>query len=382
MQLPGATLSLMIGPVLAAPAPAFAMEALQSVEVSHGDERPSGFQLTFHADRTSAFAPDYTLMLSHLLSAGMRVVIAVTLSDGRPRVLSDGFITHLQLSHSRQAGGAVISVTGEDVGVRMDLVDVVRQYPALGDALIVEEVLASYAVFGVVPVVVPTPTGVVSDPLERTPAQKGTDRGYLRQLADHHGYVFMVRPGPAPMTNIAYWGPPPRVGLPLPTLSVDLGSATNVELIDFAYDAMAPTTYWGVVQDADTEVDAPFLTGVSLRVPPLALEPALLTNGLFVRRSQFDTTGYTAVDAMAYAQGLTDASTDKVVTASGQVDSLRYGAVMTTPGIVFVRGCGVSFDGAYYVNSVTHSIKRGEYKQRFGLAREGLMSTSPVAPPS
>ena len=45
-----------------------------------------------------------------------------------------------------------------------------------------------------------------------------------------------------------------------------------------------------------------------------------------------------------------------------------------------VRGAGVSYDGFYYVTSVTHNIKRGEYKQSFQLARDGLVSLSPVVP--
>ena len=371
MQLPGVTLSLMLGRVLPAPAPAFVMEALQSLEVTHTDNQASAFQLTFHADRTSAFAPDYTLMLSQLLSAGVRVVIVVTLSDGLPRPLSDGVITHVQLSHSKAAGGAVISVIGEDIGIVMDMREVVMEYPALGDFEIVDAVLAKYALYGVIPTVVPTPTSLVSDPLERTPVQSGTDRAYIQRLGGLHGYVFMVRPGLAPMTNIAYWGPPPRVGLPQKTLTVDMGSATNVESIDFAYDGLAPTRYIGTVQDADTEADIPVATVASTRIP-LAAAPAILVNGQFVRESVFNKTGFAATDAIAYAQGMTDKSTDNVVTAHGEVNTMRYGAVMSTPGLVFLRGCGLSFDGPYYVNSVTHSIKRGDYRQRFGLAREGL----------
>ena len=40
-----------------------------------------------------------------------------------------------------------------------------------------------------------------------------------------------------------------------------------------------------------------------------------------------------------------------------------------------VRGAGYCFDGLYYVKSVTHHIKRGEYKQNFTLTRNGLVST-------
>jgi hypothetical protein len=46
-----------------------------------------------------------------------------------------------------------------------------------------------------------------------------------------------------------------------------------------------------------------------------------------------------------------------------------------------LRGAGLSFDGLYLVKSVSHSIKRGEYKQQFTLAREGLMPLSQIVPP-
>ena len=42
-----------------------------------------------------------------------------------------------------------------------------------------------------------------------------------------------------------------------------------------------------------------------------------------------------------------------------------------------LRGAGTAFDGLWYVTSVTHELKRGEYKQQFTLSRNGLVSTLP-----
>ena len=53
----------------------------------------------------------------------------------------------------------------------------------------------------------------------------------------------------------------------------------------------------------------------------------------------------------------------------------RYGGVLRARELVGVRGAGPAFDGLYYVQSVTHKIKRGEYKQNFTLTRNGLVST-------
>ena len=63
------------------------------------------------------------------------------------------------------------------------------------------------------------------------------------------------------------------------------------------------------------------------------------------------------------------------MTASGSLDVLRYGRVLKARKLVGLRGAGTAFDGLYYVNSVTHQIKRGEYKQDFELSRNGLVST-------
>jgi hypothetical protein len=45
-----------------------------------------------------------------------------------------------------------------------------------------------------------------------------------------------------------------------------------------------------------------------------------------------------------------------------------------------VRGAGLAYDGLYYVDSVTHKIKPGEFKQSFQLSRDGLISLTPKVP--
>jgi len=378
MDLSRISMTLMIGPEIPVPAPQFVTEALEAVRVSHNDHGPSGFKLEFKADRTSKYLPDYQLLLSRVVSAGNRVVVMVNLGSA-PRVLMDGIISHLELSHSKQAGGSTISVTGEDISLKMDLTEKTQGKPGMGHFEIVDTILAGYARYGVIPMVIPTSTNLASNPLENVPQQYATDRAYINQLAQLHGNVFLVRPGPAPLTNIAYWGPPPRVGVPSPTLTVDMGQGTNVESINFTFDGLAPTLFQGVDQDRDSEQDVPIATETSLRLP-LAAESALLFERSLAR-TQIVNTPQGAVDTLAYVQGLTDKSTDNVVTGQGQVDTLRYGAIMDVPGLVAVRGCGISFDGLYYVGSVTHELRRGQYNQQFTLSREGLVSTLPVVPP-
>jgi hypothetical protein len=65
------------------------------------------------------------------------------------------------------------------------------------------------------------------------------------------------------------------------------------------------------------------------------------------------------------------------ISGNGSLDVLRYGRVLRARMLVGVRGAGLAYDGLYYVNSVTHNLKRGEYKQNFTLSRDGLISNTP-----
>ena len=59
----------------------------------------------------------------------------------------------------------------------------------------------------------------------------------------------------------------------------------------------------------------------------------------------------------------------------------RAGSIVNVSSIVGLRGAGFNYDGFFYVKSVSHSIKKGEYKQRFSLTREGVGALTPVVLP-
>ena len=78
------------------------------------------------------------------------------------------------------------------------------------------------------------------------------------------------------------------------------------------------------------------------------------------------------MQAAAIALGKASRHSD-VITASGALDIVRYGRVLKARQLVGVRGAGPAYDGLYYVQSVTHNIKHGEYKQNFTLSRNALI---------
>jgi hypothetical protein len=312
-------------------------------------------------------------------------VILVVLFNAVPHVLMDGVITNQQLAPSAQPGASTLTVTGEDVSVMMDLEKKRAEHPAQNELIIAAKLIASYAQYGLIPMLQP-PTAIdVPIPIERTPVQIGSDLEYLVEMASRFGYVFYIDPGPAPGTNTAYWGPPARIGLPQRALSVNMGPHTNVESLGFIYDALAPTIVQDAIHDARLGQTLPITTFASTRLPPLAAMPALPFQLPNVRKSLLEHSRLgqppSYAQAFAQAQGATDKSLDNVVTAQGELDALRYGVLLKARALVGVRGVGFTYDGLYYVKSVTHNISKGQYKQRFTLTREGTGALTPVVIP-
>lgn len=375
MSLLGTQLTFWVGASVPAPPGPAVLEALDRVEVTHSDEGRSGFQITFRVGRDASTPLDYALLSSQQLQPCSRILLMVTFA-AFPEVLMDGIITNQQLTPGQEPGTSTLTITGEDVSLMMDLEEKSVEHPAQDETVIANKLIGSYAQFGLVPTVIPPPTIDVPSPTERTPVQQSTDLQYLQDMAARFGYVFYVTPGPAPLTNTGYWGPPVRTGVPQKALSVNLGSDTNVATIDFQYDALRPTAVAGQVRDPVLGLTLPIPSLGSTRIP-LVSQPASTTQSC-IRTQQFRESGLSTTQAFARAQGRTDASGDETVTATGQLDALRYEALLKPRGLVGLRGAGYSYDGWYYVKSVTHNIEKGEYTQQFTLTREGLGALSPV----
>jgi len=378
-------LTLLIGPGLPLPAPPSLVETLQSVEVVQRDSGVNGFQLCFALSRGGLTdVLDYNMLLGPLLTPFNRLVLIVTLG-AIPFVLMDGIVTHRQHAPNVEPGEALVTLTGEDVSVMMDLQEKRALFPCLPDIGIVAAILAGYGQYQLLPVLIPPLSSVPPLPIERVPTQQGTDLQMLRELAERNGYVFYIEPGPlvAPLVwvNTVYFGPPKRLDLPQSALAISLGKDSNVSKLSFEYDALAPATVADTVQDSLTGARLPVDTFVSTRLPPLVLDPALTplhtTRTMLAKGSG----GLDIMAAYARAQADTDRSVDAVVTAKGELDVMRYGGVLRARSLVGMRGAGFTHDGLYYVQQVTHRISGSSYTQSFVLNREGEDSITPVVTP-
>ncbi len=377
------TLSLMMGIGLD-PAPRAVMEALTavSVQVGAGGTTPSGFELTFATSKLSQITTQ--LLPSGYFDPPTRVVIAATLL-GSTAVLMDGVITQQDVAPSDESGKSVLSVKGEDLTRMMDVIDfgALIAYPAMPAEARVALMVAKYLpLYGIIPLVIPSVLIDVPLPNEMIPQQSGTDLAYINTLAERVGYTFYLQPGPTPGISMAYWGPKLQMAIPFlatpPPLAIDWDGRSNVESLSFSFDGFKKTQFVVLVKLDEVPIPVPIpIPDVTPLSPPLGQKdpiPLMVTplTGL---------SGYTPTEAAVIALAKA-ADSANIISGQGTLDVLRYGSILPARTVVQVQGAGITYDGEYFVSSVTHTINPGSYKQSFTLQRNRLLGGSAADPAS
>jgi hypothetical protein len=373
-MLKGVYLTLLVGPTVPVPVPREVVDALTGVEVKVAAGERSGFQLSFALSNKSP------LQTAFLLLAGqtplLRVILMLTI-NGMPQPLMDGVLTRTEVTPGEKPGQFTLTVTGEDLTKVMSLQDFSGiPYPAMPLEARVALVIAKYAMFGMIPLVIPTLFTDVPIPVERIPTHQGTDLEYIEQLASQVGYKFYVEPGPVPGTNTAYWGPEIKFGVPQPALNLDMDAYTNVESLSFNFQSTEYTLPIVLIQNQLTHVPIPIpIPPLNPLQPPLGAIPPLPTSITILK----DTAKLSPMQAIGRGLKVAGESQDAVM-GTGTLDALRYGRLLQARKLVGVRGVGMAYDGLYYVKSVTTTLKKDAIKQSFTLTRNGLVSITPVVP--
>ncbi len=372
-------LTLLMGPVVPVPAPRVVIDALQSVTVTTAAGSASGFQMQFSFNSSSELNTLFVIapaLSSSVATPPLRILLIVTV-NGLPTPLFDGVMTNVQVQAGQNGSPGTVNVTGDDLTKVMDTQEFDGlPYPAMPIAARVALICAKYAAYGIIPLPIPEIFLDVPIPVEKIPAQQGTDLNYIKQLAEEVGHVFYIEPGPAPGTNIAYFGPEIKVGVPQPALNVDMGPHTNVESLNFSFDPGKGVLPIVFIQNQMTRVPIPLpIPNLNPLQPPLAALSTTLSNIKTLK----DTAKMSP--AKALSKGLKEAAKSQdSVTATGNLDVLRYGRLLKARQLVGVRGVGLAYDGLYFVKSVTNTLKAGEFKQSFELTRNGLISLTPTVP--
>lgn len=379
MLTKGIQLTVMIGPIVPMLVPQMVMDALDSVTVTNAAGERSGFQMNFQFNSKSALNTFFIIagaMNSGPYTPPLRVMLIVTL-NGSPKPLFDGIMTNVEVHSGSGSTPGSVTVTGDDLTKVMDLIDFSGlPFPAMPIEARVALICAKYAAFGLIPLIIPSLFTDVPIPVDKIPAQQGTDLQYIQQLARAVGYVFYIETGPEPGTNIAYFGPEIKVGVPQPALNTDMDGLTNVESLNFSFDPTKGVLPVVFIQNQLTRIPIPIpIPNINPLQPPLGMLSTTLSNIRFLK----DTAKMNPMQAIL--KGLNEAKKSQdSVSANGSLNVLRYGRALKARQLVGVRGAGIAYDGLYYVKSVTSTLKRGEFKQSFSLTRNGLVSITPGVP--
>lgn len=360
---------LLMGQTVPLPAPREVLEAVTNVQVTNDAQGADGFSMSFSLSKSQPV--DYDLLQGGQLAQGTRVVIGVLLG-AVPQVLIDGIITHHQVVPSGDPGASTLTVMGKDVSIMMDLEEKNATYPNQPDSVIVTQLLASYLQYGLLPEVTTTP----NVPLEtdHVPTQHETDLQFIKTMAQSNGFVFYIEPVTVG-ANTAYWGPVIRAGEIQPRLTMGMGAASNLKSLSFSQDSMLPVqTEGGGIILFGQQIPIPPIP--PLRAPPFVTTPTPVLRTVLMRTAA----NQSAADATTAALAAAFNSPDSV-NGSGEIDTIRYGNILRARKLVNVRGAGLSYDGTYYVKSVTHTITRTDYKQSFSISREGTGALLPIVAP-
>jgi hypothetical protein len=365
----GFYLTLMMGSFNASPVPQAVIDALTEVQVTSTVGSQGGFQLKLTLGKQSKVQQ---MLVGGQFDPRTRVIIAVTV-NGSTEVLMDGIITKQDLTPDSKPGKSTLTLTGLDLTALMDFIDLTGiPYPALPNFLIVEAILAKYIPLGVIPVAIPNAIPQIENPLSRFIKQSGTDYAFVQTLGRETGWIFYLDPGPTPGKSLAYWGPnlSQMFGSTQSAISINFDGNSNIDSLNFSYDGTLATQWLVTIIEPITKLPIPIpVPSIDIFKPRLSSQsPAVLkvTQLTPIASDDFPGAASAAVAKMF--------DTAEVVTGSGQLDVLRYGQIFKARMRAAVRGAGGYFDGQYYVKSVTHNIKRGEYKQSFSLARGGVGS--------
>jgi phage protein D len=350
------------------------IDAIDSVVVRQQADSPSTFQIVLNADLPKKLAADIPVIAAGEAAPGNRVKIGLNLGSGRA-CLIDGVSVHQELKYDAASGAFTYSIIGEDLSLYMRLEEKSTEWPERSCAQIVREIVDTYGSRGLTPTIVTPQSDFAPGKTQWLYRQSASDYDFIRMLGRPFGHLFAVRPGSTIDADaVAYWGPPARDGAKLPALSVSMGAWTNVDELEFAYDASAARGYDGTSR---TEDDPPASLTVTseweLGLTSFAKNAA--TESPLRRTVRYVDSGVVGALATASASSIVQESARSALRAKAKIDGLVYGTVVSPAAQIPVRGVGGSHDGLYYVEQVEHTIKRGSYTQAIVMTREGLGST-------
>lgn len=350
------------------------LDSLDRVLVRQEHDAAATFQLIFNADETQALEDELPLIAGGAFASGNRVRIGLKIGATECWLI-DGVATYEELLYGEAAGSFTYAITGEDLSAFMRLEEKAVEWPGRSAAQIVREILANYQSYGLQTSVIAPQNDVTPEADLWIRQQNTNDLSYLRHLGKPYGYIFALRCGATTSAQTtAYWGPPPRTSSSLPALRLGAGTSADVTSISFAYDGTAAELFSGGSRQ-DTTDDAALTVTSSTDWPLSKLAKTASIAAPLARKRRFIEPQTVGALATSSVDGFMQRSARAAARADANIDGLEYGEIVVPGSLLEVRGAGASHDGNYYIEAVEHALRRGSYRQRITLTREGLGST-------
>ena len=347
-----------------APLPAPFVQALKEIEIETAVGQASILRLSFELSRNSW--GDLDVLAFDLFRPLVPLTIRVSAGLGVPQVLINAYVRDARLDASNTPGASRLSVVALDaLGSIMAHIQQPFTWPNSPDSVVATAIFGRY---GIVPSVFPTPPLRTS--LDTTTNQRDYDATYLFQLARRNNYELYLQPDPVVGRDFGHFHPPltsmPSQGV----LSIDFGTQTNLNSFQVSNDMLAPTAVTALSSDPHTRAPSPAIAMASIELP-MGAEPTLgrILPPPIERPAGTDAASPAEMQAQAIARA---SRSSRAISATGEVDGLKYARPLLVGLPVLVRGNGRQHSGLYYVKSVTHRITRDDYTQSFSAWRNAV----------
>ena len=306
----------------------------------------------------------WTVLDDDLFHRLVDLQVTVTAGTGPAMPLMEAYVVHVDTTFSNDPGGSELVVTAMDPTVLMHLEEKAKTWPNMMDSDVASAIFSDGA-YRFTPVVGSTQWSREEN--DHTLTQRGTDIQFLQQLAERNGYECFVTLNDAGVVEGHFHKPEPDAP-PQGVLTVNTGSATNVNSFQAKFDMIAPSVAKAATIDPDdtsgqtadsSQAEQADSMGGSSATPTDRPRTALLS-GLAMAQSG---------EIQRYAQSVVDRSSWSIL-AEGTLNTVAYGKILRAKKPVMVRGIGQQFSGRYYVERVLHTITSdGTWTQQFSLRR-------------
>jgi len=179
----------------------------------------------------------WTVLDESLLERLTKLRVNIIVGSQVSQPLIEAYVIETRTEFSNRPGESTLEVVAMDPTVLMNLDENIRAWPDMADSDIANVIFGEYGFAAQVESTQPT-----RQEIDRTTMQRGTDIQFLRELARRNGYECYVELNTDTGQVEGHFHPPRVAETHQGVLTVNMGTATNVNRFSGRYDMLRPVT--------------------------------------------------------------------------------------------------------------------------------------------